>query len=196
MAKKKGSRVKRRKPGRPRALGEAKIRRDLIRHIEQGCSLTQAAQLCGTTYDTLNNTALADETFRRQVAAAKIKRKASLIKTVYREAKSNWKAAAWLLACDEARSFRPNRSVQTTNVENEVNLQVNVGVQVIEDAGWFGNNAHSHVTESLASPTAGHTLAGPDEAAGLRPALGQDVAGSDVLPEGARPRARSNAGRN
>lgn len=133
MAKKK-RRTKPSKPrGRPAVFAEAKLRHSAIKHIEEGSTLTEAAHLCGCGYTTLNNAVKADESFRLAVAAAKIRRRANWKKTINRSAKKDWRAAAFLLACEEAGSYRPNRPVHNTTIENEVNVPVAV-TQAVQTA--------------------------------------------------------------
>jgi hypothetical protein len=68
----------------------------------------------------------------------------------------------------------------------DVNQSGSVRVCVVEDDKWFGVPQDDDLAEGIAAPTAGNTLAGPHEAAGVRTPVGQDGDGHDVVPE--RPR--------
>ncbi|MCC6419522.1 MAG: hypothetical protein IT429_14915 [Gemmataceae bacterium] len=70
-------------------------------------------------------------------------------------------------------------------------VRTDATVKVIEDAGWYGNDAHHLAAAGAAAPGAGAPQPGPVQGGSMREKVGQDGAG----PAGDDPRPRPRKGR-
>lgn len=103
-------------------------------------------------------------------------------------------AAKTLIHADVANIRREALDVQAARQPDTTNVNVAVGVQVIEDENWYGNSAKYQAAEAQAASSAG--AAGPESIQGgsLRPAVGQNGNGAANGHKGPRPDQGGDAG--
>lgn len=98
--------------GRPRKLNETH-RREVLALLATGGGLGLAARYVGCSRQTIRREAERDEEFGRQLREAQLSASLQPLNTLQGAAKTNWRAAAWLLERAHPEKFGPGRMVDT-----------------------------------------------------------------------------------
>ncbi len=84
------------KPGRPRVLDEAK-KREICALVAAGASITRASRYVGCSDETIANEKRRDPAFAEKLCRAEMEAEMEPINSIRQKARSNWRAAAFLL---------------------------------------------------------------------------------------------------
>jgi transposase len=103
-----------------------KICREICQFIEDGLSNKDAAQLAGVSESTFYQWLKDYSEFSECIKKSQVKRKAFLIKKIFRAAQSSWQAAAWYLERVYSDEFAIKRRF-------EGNLSVNIQRKVLKE---------------------------------------------------------------
>ena len=93
-------------PGRPRFLDENK-QREVIALISHGCGIETAARYVGCSARTIYRETQRNQDFWDLFRKAELASSLNPLKTIHREAESNWRAATWLLERKVPQHFAP-----------------------------------------------------------------------------------------
>lgn len=102
-------------------------------------------------------------------------------------------AAKVLLTADGANLKRAELELKAEELENpqteqhEHEHKHSHVVVIVEDEGWYGNDAHAKAAQSAATPIAGPDQPSEVQGGGLRPEVGQNGHGSTNGSAGPRP---------
>ncbi|MCI0333781.1 MAG: helix-turn-helix domain-containing protein [Planctomycetes bacterium] len=92
------------KPGRPRALDEAK-RREICALVTAGCGIEGAARYVGCAASTIRREALRNPQFSEQLRRADVGAELGPLQAIRRAAERYWRAGAWFLERTNPQRF-------------------------------------------------------------------------------------------
>lgn len=177
MAKKKSKAksVAKKSVGRPLALDAAK-KAAVLAFISAGGSRSKAAEYVGVAISTIANEGERDVEFLEGLARAESTCYLRQVNKI--TGCDDWRAAAWFLA----RKY-PDEFSDRLAGESPQGTMTAVRVEYVN--GWFGATAGT-----VAAPMGSLDAPGEIQGIGLRPALGQDGAGTTGDDAGTRPASR------